>query len=123
MRQLPGGDNMMGAIKFMFPNRLGIYLHDTPAKTLFNAKDRLKSSGCVRVEDAARLSRWLYGRDVLGTAAGPEQRIDIPNPVPVYITYLTAAPRNGRIEYQADVYARDAELETQPRSRSLARGS
>jgi murein L,D-transpeptidase YcbB/YkuD len=110
MRQLPGQDNMMGAIKFMFPNRLGIYLHDTPAKGLFDASDRLKSSGCVRVEDAARLSRWLFGRQVLSSDPEPERRVDLTTPVPVYITYLTAVPQEGGIEYQPDVYGRDRQV-------------
>jgi L,D-transpeptidase YcbB len=88
VRQLPGQRNMMGAVKFMMPNRLGIYLHDTPDKTLFARSDRRLSSGCVRVEDAARLAQWLFvGSSPLGSGA-PEERIDLPEPVPVYITYL-----------------------------------
>lgn len=109
LRQLPGADNMMGAVKFMFPNQLGIYLHDTPAKALFQAQNRMKSSGCVRVEDAARLARWLFGRSVLGSGSEPEQRVDLTSPVPVYITYLTAVPEGDRIVYQADIYGRDPE--------------
>lgn len=111
LRQRPGADNMMGAVKFMFPNQLGIYLHDTPAKALFKAQDRMKSSGCVRVEDAARLAQWLFGRSVLGSGNGskPEQRVDLTSPVPVYITYLTAVPQGDRIVYQPDIYGRDRE--------------
>ncbi|HEX8256579.1 MAG TPA: L,D-transpeptidase family protein [Allosphingosinicella sp.] len=111
VRQLPGAGNMMGKVKFMMPNRLGIYLHDTPDKSSFGRADRRLSSGCVRVEDAERLSRWLFGgRAVQAAGAAAEQRVDLPAPVPVYITYLTAAPaEGGGIAFQADVYGRDPE--------------
>src|SRR5215217_6405004 len=84
LRQLPGGANVMGAIKFMMPNNFDIYLHDFPDKPLFTHADRRLSSGCVRLEDAPRLARWLFG----GTAPQPngprpEQRVDLPQPVPV----------------------------------------
>jgi hypothetical protein len=61
VRQLPGGANSMGAIKFMMPNEYGIYLHDTPSKALFAAENRWVSNGCVRLEDAERLARWVFG--------------------------------------------------------------
>lgn len=112
MRQLPGGDNVMGSVKFMLPNRLGIYLHDTPNKEHFQFGERRLSSGCVRVEDAERLSRWLF-RGVAARPAGvaPEQRVDLPEPVPVYITYLTAVPKvGGGVLFRRDVYRRDAAL-------------
>ncbi|HYI42212.1 MAG TPA: L,D-transpeptidase family protein, partial [Sphingomicrobium sp.] len=108
VRQLPGGANAMGNVKFMFPNDFGVYLHDTPDKALFQEANRQFSSGCVRLEDAPRLARWLFGR-TLRTGSTPEQRVDVPDPVPVYITYLTAMPEaGGRIAFQADVYNRDA---------------
>lgn len=110
LRQMPGGDNMMGEVKFMLPNRLGIYLHDTPHKSDFARSDRRLSSGCVRVEDARRLARWLFGRSIFGGVTTPETRIDLPEPVPVYITYLTAVPEDGRIRFQDDVYRRDPAL-------------
>lgn len=111
VRQVPGPDNMMGTVKFMFPNRLGIYLHDTPLKALFAEGDRRRSSGCVRVEDAARLEKWLFGGRVPVPSGAPEQRVDLPEPVPVYILYLTAAPRpDGSIAFQPDGYGRDKVL-------------
>jgi murein L,D-transpeptidase YcbB/YkuD len=58
LRQRPGPLNGMGKVKFMFPNDLGIYLHDTPDRGLFRGSDRSFSAGCVRVEDAQRLARW-----------------------------------------------------------------
>jgi L,D-transpeptidase YcbB len=107
VRQLPGGENMMGRMKFMFPNDLGIYLHDTPAKELFKEADRRFSSGCIRVEDAPRLARWLFGKVPTARSGKPEQHVDLPDPVPVYITYLTAVPGAGGIVFRDDVYGRD----------------
>jgi murein L,D-transpeptidase YcbB/YkuD len=101
---------MMGAIKFMMPNDIGIYLHDTPFRELFARADRRLSSGCVRLEDAPRLARWLYrGRAARPTGA-PEQRVDLPEAVPVYISYLTALPSRGSVVFVADAYHRDALL-------------
>jgi murein L,D-transpeptidase YcbB/YkuD len=112
MRQLPGPHNVMGAVKFMLPNRLGIYLHDTPDKAAFTRADRWLSSGCVRVEDAPRLARWLYGSAMAASGGAPEERIDLPEPVPVYITYFTASPEGGKVVFPADRYNRDAALGT-----------
>jgi murein L,D-transpeptidase YcbB/YkuD len=110
MRQSPGPDNMMGAVKFMLPNRLGIYLHDTPDKSVFARDDRRLSSGCVRLEDAARLGRWLFNGNEPVSWGAPEDRADLPQPVPVYILYLTALPQDDRIVVQPDNYRRDAAL-------------
>lgn len=108
VRQRPGGDNMMGAVKFMLPNRHGIYLHDTPHKADFARSDRRLSSGCVRVEDARRLARWLFRKEPPMDWDGvPDQRMNLPVPVPVYISYLTAIPEAGEIRFQPDVYSRD----------------
>ncbi|HEY0147628.1 MAG TPA: L,D-transpeptidase family protein [Allosphingosinicella sp.] len=109
MRQLPGGANVMGAMKFMMPNELGIYLHDFPNKPLFARSERAISSGCVRVEDAPRLAAWLFG----GAAPkprgnAPEQEVDLPEPVPVYLTYLTVLPaKGGGLVFGNDPYRRD----------------
>lgn len=109
LRQLPGGANVMGAMKFMLPNELGIYLHDFPDKSLFRATERHLSSGCVRVADAARLARFLYGGRVpQANGPAPEQRVDLPEPVPVYITYLTVLPGGPEgLTFEADPYRRD----------------
>ena len=117
LRQRPGPDNAMGAVKFMLPNELGIYLHDTPNKALFQKPIRMFSAGCVRVEDFRRLARWLYGRDDMGPRGGAaDQRIDVPSPAPVYITYLTANFDHGRLIQTADIYGRDAALQSQLRT-------
>jgi murein L,D-transpeptidase YcbB/YkuD len=107
VRQLPGPSNAMGRMKFMFPNELGVYLHDTPERDLLREAARQHSAGCVRVEDAPRLARWLFGRPLQVPAGGREQNVDLPEPVPVYITYLTAAPDGQGIVYRPDVYNRD----------------
>jgi len=111
VRQLPGGDNMLGRVKFMLPNSLGIYLHDTPDKSTFGRSDRRLSSGCVRVEDARRLAQWLFReRTIMDRTFAPDEHVDVPEPVPVYITYLTAAPEGGKIRFRKDVYGRDGDL-------------
>jgi murein L,D-transpeptidase YcbB/YkuD len=108
MRQLPGGANVMGAVKFMMPNDLGIYLHDFPDKSLFARSDRHLSSGCVRLEDAPRLARWLFGGSPPRARAGAaEQIVPMPQAVPVYIVYLTAFPSSQGINLRHDVYGRD----------------
>ena len=109
VRQRPGPRNGMGNVKFQFPNELGIYLHDTPAKQLFNEDQRGFSAGCVRLEDAERLGRLLFGRELLSTTSKPEHTVAIPQPVPVYITYLTAVPDGGRIVQRKDIYGLDSQ--------------
>lgn len=107
VRQLPGATNAMGAMKFMFPNELGIYLHDTPDKMLFSEAERKLSSGCVRLEDAPRLAKWLFGKSPRTGSSDPEQVIALPNPVPVYITYLTAEWNGEQFAFNKDAYGRD----------------
>jgi murein L,D-transpeptidase YcbB/YkuD len=108
IRQKPGPKNFMGRMKFMFPNQFGVYLHDNPRRELFQKAARYFSGGCVRLEDAARLGRWLFGRDLDWQSAGTEQPVPLAAPVPVYITYLTAMPEGSTIAYYDDVYGRDA---------------
>jgi murein L,D-transpeptidase YcbB/YkuD len=107
LRQLPGPQNMMGRVKFMLPNDLGVYLHDTPHRDLFARANRRESSGCVRLEDAQRLGRWLFGGAMPAASGTPEQRVDLPRPVPVYITYLTVLPTRDGVVFQRDSYRRD----------------
>ncbi|HEX6218301.1 MAG TPA: L,D-transpeptidase family protein, partial [Sphingomicrobium sp.] len=108
VRQLPGPGNSMGRMKFMFPNTEGIYLHDTPDKELLTEASRLFSGGCVRLEDAPRLARWMFGKPLNPKGARTEQKVPLPQPVPVYITYLTAVPSGSSIAYFDDIYGRDA---------------
>lgn len=99
VRQLPGAGNMMGAVKFMLPNAMGIYLHDTPAKSLFRRADRRLSSGCVRLEDAPRLARWLLGRPILDGDPAPDRRVDLAEPVPVFALHLATSVRDGQLRF------------------------
>jgi murein L,D-transpeptidase YcbB/YkuD len=87
VRQRPGPANSLGHFKFDLPNGDGIYLHDTPRKELFDQDERNLSHGCVRLEDAQRLARWLLGKDPPATSV-PEENILLPRPVPITISYL-----------------------------------
>jgi murein L,D-transpeptidase YcbB/YkuD len=111
VRRLPGEQNILGRVKLMLPNPLGIYLHDTPNKAPFGADRRALSHGCVRLEDAMRLTRRLLGPQADNPPPGPDARVDLARPVPVYITYFTlVAGPDGRLERRADLYGRDAKL-------------
>ena len=88
VRQLPGPGNSMGEVKFTIHNGNGIFLHDTPNKDLFEKDRRYFSNGCVRLEDAARLARWLFGGEPRMASAAPEQHVPLPRPVPIVITRL-----------------------------------
>lgn len=109
VRQLPGRYNSMGAMKFMFPNQQGIYLHDTPSTELFSEASRMFSGGCVRLEAAPRLAAWLHGKPLRAKGAKPEQAVPLPEPVPVYLTYLTAVPSGAEVVFYQDIYGRDAQ--------------
>ena len=116
MRQLPGPGNAMGRMKFMFPNYQGIYLHDTPDKELLEEASRLFSGGCVRLEAAKRLAKWLHGEELSWKGAKREEKVPLPRPVPVYITYLTAVPSgNFQLAFFDDIYGRDAQRLAQRR--------
>ena len=118
LRQRPGPANSMGKMKFMFPNAQGIWLHDTPEREKIDDAARLQSNGCVRLEAASRLARWLFnGRPPSPKGARPEQKVPLPQLVPVYITYLTAVPSGTQIVYFADFYGKD---QAQMRSMRMA---
>jgi murein L,D-transpeptidase YcbB/YkuD len=106
LRQLPGDANAMGKVKFMFPNEQGIYLHDTPRKELMKASERHFSNGCVRLEDAARLGKWLLGKP-LPTVKQAEKDIALARPVPVYLTYFTVTATKAGVGFIKDAYGRD----------------
>lgn len=119
MRQPPSKGNALGLVKFMFPNKYNIYLHDTPSKSLFDRDVRAFSHGCVRLADPFDFAYKLLSvqsddpeeefQSVLRT--GREQRINLVEPVPVHIIYRTAVTNaRGHTEYRADVYGRDARI-------------
>jgi murein L,D-transpeptidase YcbB/YkuD len=108
IRQDPGRWNSMGNLKFPFPNPQDIYLHDTPGKELFAKDQRDLSNGCVRVEDAPRLARWLLGADPVAPGTDPEIRVQLPRGVPIILTYLTAQVQDGKVTYLPDIYGWDS---------------
>jgi murein L,D-transpeptidase YcbB/YkuD len=107
VRQLPGPLNSMGKMKFAFANSGGIYLHDTPNKVPFKQDNRLISNGCIRLEDAQRLGRWLLGREPRTDSTEPDAHVLLPSGVPVYVTYLTISVDQGRPKTLADAYGLD----------------
>lgn len=119
IRQRPGPQNALGNVKFLFPNDMNIYLHDTPADGLFTQRSRAFSHGCIRVErpdDLARtLLAWLTDHepsyyDEL-RARRTEQWVTVEDEVPVYILYFTAwADRDGTVRFHEDIYDRDETL-------------
>jgi L,D-transpeptidase YcbB len=109
VRQLPGPANSMGQLKFGFANAADIYLHDTPSKDLFAQDDRNLSHGCIRLEDAERLGRWMLGREPQAASRDPEQNVLLPTPVPIYVTYLTAQVNDGQLSFVDDAYGRDSQ--------------
>jgi murein L,D-transpeptidase YcbB/YkuD len=119
LRQPPGDDNALGRVKFLFPNKYSIYLHDTPRQELFEADRRTFSSGCIRVENALDLAdRLLTGQDGWGPAkiqdalaTGKTQNIAIEHTIPVLIVYWTVSVgASGEIRYMRDVYDLDRPL-------------
>ena len=116
LRQLPGKNNPLGKVKFLFPNSHDIYLHDTPDKTAFAKPDRTLSHGCIRVADAARLAQYLLKDQKDWTAEkinaamnnGKEQTVELKEKQPVNISYLTAwVDANGHMNFRPDVYNHD----------------
>jgi murein L,D-transpeptidase YcbB/YkuD len=107
VRQKPGPTSGLGKIVFKFPNEMGIYLHDTPGKSLFQQDERLASAGCVRLENADGLSRLVLGDAIDWSSVETDKYVPLPRPVPVYLTYLTALPVGGQVVEQRDVYDKD----------------
>jgi murein L,D-transpeptidase YcbB/YkuD len=113
IRQDPGPLNSMGILKFPFPNPEDIYLHDTPDHSKFAFTNRNLSNGCVRVEDAKRLGRWLLGTDPVWPGKDAEIRVQLPRSTPIYLTYITAQVRDGKLSYIPDIYGWDKSPPTQ----------
>lgn len=107
IQQDPGPLNSMGILKFPFPNPQDIYLHDTPDHSKFALANRNLSNGCVRVEDAKRLGTWLLGHEPVSPGSTPELRVQLPGPTPIYLTYITAQVKGGKLSYLPDLYGWD----------------
>lgn len=119
MRQPPSRGNALGLVKFMFPNKHNIYLHDTPAKNLFGREVRAYSHGCIRLADPFDFAYALLAKqtsDPQGLfqaklATGKEQQVDLKEPVPVHIIYRTAfTDSKGRTQFRRDIYGRDERI-------------
>ncbi len=119
MKQPPSDGNALGLVKFLFPNKYNIYLHDTPSKSLFNKETRAFSHGCIRVGQPFDLAYVLLAKQASDPQAefrrhlqsGQESTIALKEPVPVHLVYFTAWPTpKGRIEYRRDVYGRDGRI-------------
>ena len=117
--QPPGGKNVLGFVKFIFPNKHIVYMHDTSSKSLFNQTSRTFSHGCIRVRNPRKLAEIILGRDRgwssgnIGSAisSGRNQRVNLKTPIPVNITYFTArVEKNGKITYFSDIYGHDARM-------------
>ena len=120
-RQGSGDGNALGRIKFMFPNQFNVYLHDTPAKSLFARAVRSFSHGCIRVEDPPGLAEvvlktengWSLDKIKGAIASNDRQTVNLSRPLPVHITYLTAwVNKDGSVHFRNDIYDRDKRLRT-----------
>lgn len=119
MRQPPGDSNALGLVKFMFPNRHNIYLHDTPQKHLFARESRAYSHGCIRLADPFDFAYALLARQTEDPKAffqsilktGKETRVELEQHVPVHLIYRTAfMGEGGGLEFRRDVYGRDKKI-------------
>ena len=114
LRQDPGPSNALGLVKFMFPNKHLVYLHDTPSKNLFDREARAFSSGCVRIENPFEFAQLLLGKEwdakrIDGIIESKKTtKVNLAKPVPVILFYLTALPEfDGKFHFRNDVYSRD----------------
>lgn len=116
VQQPPGDDNALGKLKFLFPNKHAIYMHDTPAKNLFSETVRAFSHGCVRVQNpqefASIILGWDRARIDKEIASGKSQSVTLKEKIPVHLAYFTAWPdSSGKMNYFNDVYERDGAME------------
>jgi L,D-transpeptidase YcbB len=118
-RQRPGEGNSLGLVKFMFPNQYNVYLHDTPADSLFARAARSFSHGCVRVEQPLALAayvlrdqpEWTRTRIEEAMSAGEERIVKLRGAIPVYLGYWTArVSADGVMQFRKDIYGIDARL-------------
>ncbi len=119
MKQPPSDGNALGLVKFIFPNKYNIYLHDTPAKSLFGRETRAFSHGCIRLHQPFEFAYELLSKQTSDPEGlfharlktGIESVVPLEVQVPVHIDYRTAiAVPNGGMEYRRDVYGRDGKI-------------
>ena len=119
LKEPPNDGNALGLVKFMFPNKYNIYLHDTPAKSLFNKESRAFSHGCIRLHEPFEFAYELLRPQTddpvelfhEALAEGEERIIGLKNWIPVHLTYRTAfTDEAGNLNFRRDVYGRDAKI-------------
>jgi murein L,D-transpeptidase YcbB/YkuD len=119
LRQDPGPLNALGRVKFMFLNKYNVYLHDTPARPLFDEAQRDFSHGCIRIQQPIELAVYLlrqdprWNRDALLGALDEavDRTVPLPEPMPIHLLYWTAwADEDGTIQFRRDIHGRDAPL-------------
>ena len=131
-RQRPGTSNSLGLVKFVFPNEFNVYLHDTPADSLFARARRSFSHGCVRVAEPEKLAQYVLGDRQEWTAdridqamhSGQERTVKLARPIPVYLGYWTArVSADGLVQFSDDVYGIDARQATARVTSTMAKKS
>ncbi len=119
LRQDSGSKNALGRLKFMFPNKFNVYIHDTPSKSLFEKENRFFSHGCMRVQYPEQLAEVLLGpqgwtpeKIKAQIGSGKQKIVNLQTKIPVHVTYLTAwVNKDGSVNFRPDVYQRDKQLE------------
>jgi murein L,D-transpeptidase YcbB/YkuD len=121
LRQEPGPKNALGRVKFMFPNRYNVYMHDTPSRALFAKSMRAFSHGCIRLEDPLALAEYVLRGDphwtrtaiLAAIARRVAWHIRLPEPIPVHLVYWTAwVTPEGKVQFRTDIYGYDQPQET-----------
>jgi murein L,D-transpeptidase YcbB/YkuD len=116
IKQRQGDDNSLGVLKFNFPNRYSVYLHDTNARWLFSKQNRALSHGCVRIKEFMKLADFLVRNDTLRfppdtlrtwIARREKHVVSGFRRVPIFIRYFTCEARNGKIKFYDDIYGED----------------
>jgi murein L,D-transpeptidase YcbB/YkuD len=118
VRQKPGGDNSLGLVKFMFPNDYNIYIHDTPARSLFDRETRALSHGCIRIQNPDQFAKILlheksWTDEKINEAMNQENEevVELDRKIPVVILYMTFwADDSGIGNFRSDIYGRDEVL-------------
>ena len=130
LRQRPGTNNALGRVKFMFPNPHNVYLHDSPAHSLFERNVRAFSHGCIRLSRPLDLAEqvlrvggvqgWTKDRINSVVASTKTTVVNLREPLPVHITYLTAWADEGAANFRQDIYGHDAKLLAALEGKSIA---
>jgi murein L,D-transpeptidase YcbB/YkuD len=121
IRQKPGGNNSLGAVKFLFPNNYDIYFHDTPNRELFSASNRSFSHGCIRLGEPKKFAQYLLRADTAKIWKSKvidscmklqkEKWVSVKKPVPVFIVYFTTwVDKNGVLNFRKDIYEHDKKM-------------